>query len=76
MTRESALLGTPTYTVFEGRRAAVDTELVRQGLLQDLRDPKVSLSFEQKVRAHVVVPPGRREAIIARVLAAFSLFLL
>jgi predicted glycosyltransferase len=37
MTRESALLGTPTYTVFIGRQAAVDAELVRLGLLHDLR---------------------------------------
>jgi hypothetical protein len=37
MTRESALLGTPTYTVFIGRPASVDAELVRLGLLRDLR---------------------------------------
>src|SRR5207244_10034296 len=31
MTRESALLGTPTYTVFAGRPAAVDDALIRSG---------------------------------------------
>ena len=37
MTRESAFLGTPTYTVFMGRPAAGDAELMRLGLLRDLR---------------------------------------
>ena len=37
MTRESALLGTPTYTVFLGELAAVDAELIRLGKLVDLR---------------------------------------
>lgn len=38
MTRESALLGTPTYTVFLAELAAVDAELIRRGLLVDLRE--------------------------------------
>jgi predicted glycosyltransferase len=37
MNREAALLGTPTYTMFAGRLAAVDAELMRRGLLHDLR---------------------------------------
>lgn len=37
MNRESALLGTPTYTVFAGNLGAVDAELIRLGLLHDLR---------------------------------------
>jgi predicted glycosyltransferase len=37
MTRESALLGTPTYTVFMAELAAVDAELIRQGRIVDLR---------------------------------------
>jgi predicted glycosyltransferase len=36
MTREAALLGTPTLTVFGGRPAAVDRWLERQGLLRRL----------------------------------------
>jgi predicted glycosyltransferase len=36
MTREAALLGVPTYTVFAGRRSAVDDELVEQGRLRRL----------------------------------------
>ena len=37
MSREAALLGTPTHTVFAGRLAAVDAELIKRDLLQDLR---------------------------------------
>jgi predicted glycosyltransferase len=37
MTREAALLGVPTYTVFAGRRSAVDDKLVEQGRLRRLR---------------------------------------
>jgi len=33
MNRESALLGTPTWSIFTGRRALVDEELARRGLL-------------------------------------------
>lgn len=36
MTREAALLGVPTYTVFAGRRSAVDDALVDQGRLRRL----------------------------------------
>lgn len=34
MNRESALLGTTTWSIFTGRRAMVDEELVRRGLLR------------------------------------------
>jgi predicted glycosyltransferase len=37
MSREAALLGVRAYTMFAGRLAAVDTELIRRGLLRDLR---------------------------------------
>lgn len=33
MNRESALLGTPTWSIFTGRRGMVDEELARRGLL-------------------------------------------
>jgi hypothetical protein len=39
MTREAALLGVPTYTIFAGRPAAVDIELERRGLVRRLTDP-------------------------------------
>jgi len=37
MTREAALLGTPTLSVFGGEDAAVDTVLEQRGLLRRLR---------------------------------------
>jgi predicted glycosyltransferase len=37
MSREAALLGVRAYTMFAGRFAAVDAELIRRGLLRDLR---------------------------------------
>ena len=48
MTRESSILGTPTYTVFAGRLAAVDAELIRQGRLNDLRSADSLLRFAKK----------------------------
>jgi uncharacterized protein len=47
MTRESAVLGTPTYTVFAGQLAAVDAELIRRGRLVDLRAPASRVRFEK-----------------------------
>jgi uncharacterized protein len=37
MSREAALLGVRAYTLFAGRLAAVDADLMRRGLLSDLR---------------------------------------
>lgn len=48
MNRESAMLGTPTYTVFQGRLAAVDAELMRQNRLTDLRGSESMPRFEKK----------------------------
>ena len=48
MNRESAVLGTPTYTVFAGELAAVDAELIRQNRLRDLRNPESTVAFEKK----------------------------
>jgi predicted glycosyltransferase len=39
MNREAAVLGTPVWSIFEGRPAAVDQMLARQGRLRFLRDP-------------------------------------
>jgi len=51
MNREAALLGTPAYTVFTGTLAAVDAELIRLGLLYDLRDPASRPKLVRKPRA-------------------------
>ncbi|MFN2472234.1 MAG: DUF354 domain-containing protein [Gaiellaceae bacterium] len=39
MNREAAVLGTPVYSIFEGRIGAVDEQLVREGRLRLLHDP-------------------------------------
>jgi predicted glycosyltransferase len=39
MNREAALLGVPAYSMFTGRRAAIDEELARRGLLRFLEVP-------------------------------------
>ncbi len=39
MNREAAVLGTPVFSIFEGRLGAVDEELHREGRLRFLRDP-------------------------------------
>ena len=39
MNREAAVLGTPVWSIFEGRLGAVDEQLVREGRLRLLRDP-------------------------------------
>jgi predicted glycosyltransferase len=39
MNREAAVLGTPVWSIFEGRLGAVDAQLVREGRLQFLHDP-------------------------------------
>ncbi|HEY1357100.1 MAG TPA: DUF354 domain-containing protein [Thermoleophilaceae bacterium] len=39
MNREAAVLGTPVWSIFEGKMGAVDDMLVEQGRLKILRDP-------------------------------------
>jgi predicted glycosyltransferase len=58
MNRESALLGTPTYTVFAGDLAAVDAQLIREGRLEDLRLSGGVPTFEKK---SVVTVPAMNE---------------
>jgi uncharacterized protein len=48
MNRESAILGTPTYTLFAGKLGAVDAELIRLGRLIDLRQVGSTPQFEKK----------------------------
>ena len=63
MTRESALLGTPTYTVFIGRPAAVDAELMRLGLLSDLRTGGQPAFAKRSASTRLVPEEGRREVL-------------
>jgi predicted glycosyltransferase len=61
MNRESALLGVPTYSMFTGRRAAIDEELARQGRLAFLESEEDLDRIRFVRRAGVVwEPPSRR----------------
>jgi predicted glycosyltransferase len=70
MNREAAILGTPTYTIFAGRLAAVDAELIRMGLLHDLRDADTEAVFVKKPDREAQTADGQSRAILARVLDA------
>jgi len=56
MNREAAVLGTPVFSIFEGRLAAVDEMLASQGRLRFLADP-----------AEIEVPDKARDAWKSRV---------
>jgi uncharacterized protein len=62
MNRESAILGTPTYTVFAGELAAVDRELMQQGQLHDLRETGTEVHFVKKESS-----PAIRSAFVGRI---------
>jgi hypothetical protein len=47
MNREAAVLGTPVWSIFEGRLGAVDEQLAREGRLRFLSDP-AQLVVERK----------------------------
>ena len=47
MNREAASLGTPVWTVFEGRPGAVDERLIAEGRLRTLHDPR-DVTLERK----------------------------
>jgi predicted glycosyltransferase len=71
MTRESALLGTPTYTVFIGRPAAVDAELMRLGLLHDLRTGGLPV-FEKRSAPTRPIPEESRREVLDTIRKALS----
>ena len=58
MNREAAVLGTPVWSIFEGRLGAVDKMLAREGRLKFLKDP-AEIKVERK-------PPGRVEQRVRR----------
>ena len=49
MNREAAVLGTPVWSIFEGRLGGVDEHLVREGRLMILTDPE-QLTIERRPR--------------------------
>jgi predicted glycosyltransferase len=50
MNREAAALGVPVYTTYGGRLGGVDEELIRQGRLRPLTDPR-ALQLRKRDRA-------------------------
>lgn len=71
MNREAALLGTPAYTVFEGRLAAVDAALIETGLLHDLRGVEHLPELEKRTGS-AAAAADRGRHILAAVLAALD----
>jgi predicted glycosyltransferase len=68
MTRESALLGTPTYTVFLGQLAAQDAELIRLGRIVDLRAEGTLPAVERRATPTEPQDSGRAKEILDLVL--------
>jgi predicted glycosyltransferase len=71
MNRESAVLGIPTYTVFAGKLAAVDAELIRLGRMHDLRAEDALPRFEKKPWP-VAMGGSRAEQILDTVLEVLT----
>ena len=65
MNREAAVLGTPAWSIFEGRLGAVDEMLMREGRLHPLRDP-AEISVEKKASGS---PRARRRRDPAELLS-------
>jgi predicted glycosyltransferase len=57
MIREAAVLGTPVWSIFEGRPGAVDEQLGREGRVRFLRDPAELVVAKATERR----PLGRRD---------------
>ena len=76
MNREAAVLGTPVWSIFEGRLGAVDEMLIREGRLRILRDPdevtierKPADAYEHRMKRdladllELAVPPLARTSV-------------
>jgi uncharacterized protein len=60
MTREAALMGVPTVSLFAGKRPAVDRWLEQQGMLRIIRDESELPSIEPQPRADRLADLRRR----------------
>ena len=71
MNREAAALGVPAATVYAGRPAAVDDELVREGRLKRIatREDLESLSVEKKRGSNPRRATGVREEVAGLILS-------
>jgi len=64
MNREAALLGVPVFSVFSGKRGAVDQTLLRQGKLHFLRSVEdIQNIVPQKRRYRLPLPQSNRRVI-------------
>lgn len=71
MNREAVALGTPVYTVFEGRLGAVDADLIATGRLRRLTDPDaVTLSKRTDSGVSGAARIRRDPALLTDLLAA------
>jgi predicted glycosyltransferase len=71
MNREAALLGTPTYSVFAGRLAQVDAELMRDGRLKDLRKSGFPV-YEKKQARDPTAARARSQEILSTIERALA----
>jgi predicted glycosyltransferase len=72
MNREAAALGVPVYTTYGGRLGGVDEELIREGRLKPLTDPR-ALELAKRdptVSARVRRDPGEMLALLLSALDA------
>jgi predicted glycosyltransferase len=70
MNREAAALGIPAATIYAGRWAALDEELVREGRLRRIttRDDLAALPVEKKHEAHARRATGVRAEVVDLIL--------
>ena len=69
MNREAAVLGTPVYTVFEGRLGAVDERLIEEGRLRPLRSADDIEPAKRTERAPSGARTRRDPAVLADLLS-------
>jgi predicted glycosyltransferase len=62
MTREAALMGVPTYTLFEGKTPAVDRWLMERGLLLKLTEAEQLVPLKRRAHEPVTLTELRRQA--------------
>jgi uncharacterized protein len=58
MNREAAALGVPVYTTYGGRLGGVDEQLIRDGRLRPLTDPR---ALDLQKRDRTAAPRERRD---------------
>jgi hypothetical protein len=69
MNREAVALGTPAYTIFSGRRGAVDERLIAEGRLIPLHEPG-ELRLTKREPAHGALHPRDPELLVDAILEA------